>query len=71
MEFEENLDADKISGESDKVTLPGCLIFYSLAFALNSVKWTILWELHELTIKDCKEGEFKNIKCTTASKKEK
>ena len=70
-EFGENLDTNKIPGESEKVALPECIIFDSLAFALNSVEWTIMWELHELTIEDCKEEELKNVKCATASKKEK
>ena len=32
-QFEENLDTNKIPGESEKVTLPECIIFDSLALS--------------------------------------
>ena len=45
-EFEMYLDKIKLPSGSHTGTLPQCMTFDSLAFALNSVEWNIMWRVH-------------------------
>ena len=45
-EFEMYLDEIKLPGSSHMGDLPQCMTFDSLAFALNSVEWNIMWRVH-------------------------
>ena len=52
-EFERHLDESKLGGESGKLALPECVAFDSFVFALNSVEWSIMWEINEKLLEDC------------------
>ena len=45
-EFEMYLDQIKLPEASHTGQLPQCMTFDSLAFALNSVEWNIMWRVH-------------------------
>ena len=50
-DFEDYLPTNAIPESSAEKTLPECLAFDSLVFALNSVEWAVMWEMNNKRIK--------------------
>lgn len=50
-EFEEYLVDNRIEAEFEKITIPECVAFDSLVFALNSVEWDIMWGKNQEVVK--------------------
>ena len=51
-EYEDYLDSEKINSSSKEITIPECMAFDSLVYALNAVEWDIMWGKTVKIVKD-------------------
>ena len=59
-EFEDDhIDSNTIQATSYEMRLPECLVYDSLVFALNSVEWTIMWQLNNDMMMESDDDEKK------------